>query len=190
MMSYIQKYPALAPAFEYMDIYADRNHLDPLLCAKMAKIQMRACQLIDENIDRSDAEKNVLIAGAVFSLVPVKYLQQVKPEGFGQAIDQVVDDLIAYKNASGRKASLDVSQIIVATSTALAEDLLEKLKNGGLNVWQLGDAARLAEAPKNYPRDMIGISAERLLKAYRSAGEKLALALQPKKPPAPSKPSF
>jgi hypothetical protein len=190
MTDITDKYDLVRQAFSDMDIVCDAYFSDTETPAEMTKMQARACVLIDKYLDRADADKERLMAAAIFYMVPSVVAQHFSPQGYGAAqplINETVLQGKAMDEHAHLRTSLDLAQVQLACGLANNERILNRLHDGKLSREDFDFyKTNLNRLIDNGTESRYGASARRLVQVYNMAYDSLSEALnKPAKRPLP-----
>lgn len=102
--------------------------------AELTAIQSRIADVIDQNVDRTDSEKEALIVGAVIALAPPFLMDD--PTRFGTEyspeVKTMIDEMIGANSRSTVPTNL--AQMGTAINIVVMQDLVNGLRDGSLPV--------------------------------------------------------
>lgn len=177
MTDLTSKYPQLAKIFDDQDkmfqyIIGDNTPVE------LKTVQNRAIDLIEQNVDRSDAEKEALAVGVVLMTAGPSIVGD--PQEFAAGYSSNVNDFVTeLTNASPFEApSTNISQASTALSVVMLQDLAKGLREGALPA---GAREQLTEAfTQSTAQEAVvfqNLNAPKLQAAYEAAKQGLASEL-------------
>lgn len=101
---------------------------------ELVTIQERIADVIDQNVDRTDAEKEALIVGSVLALAPPfllddpnRFAAEYSPE-----VKTIIDEMISTQGRT--VAPTNLAQMSTAIGVVMMQDLVTGLRDGTLPV--------------------------------------------------------
>lgn len=177
MTDLTSKYPQLAKIFDDQDKlfqYINGENAP----AELKSVQNRAIDIIEQNVDRSDSEKEALVVGVVLMTAGPSVVGD--PEQFKLDYSDNVNGFVTeLTNASPFEApSTNISQASTALSVVMLQDLAKGLREGALPA---GAREQLTEAfTQSTAQEAVvfqNLNAPKLQAAYEAAKQGLASEL-------------
>ena len=162
---------------------------------ELTAIQQRIATVIDENVDRTDSEKEALIVGSVIALAPPFLMDD--PNRFGAEyspeVKAIIDEMVGTRGRS--VAPTNLAQMSTAIGVVMMEDLAKGLRDGTLPVPREVIADAFSKAAEDEKLVFPNLNAPKLEALYNSTKQTIADELtkgapsseQDNKPAAPKK---
>lgn len=106
----------------------------PSTPAELLSIQSRIADVIENNIDRADSEKEALIVGSVIALSPPFILDDTERFGseYSPEVNTIVTEMLDSQMNAGQVVPTNLAQLSTAIGTVMLQDLKEQLKSGAV----------------------------------------------------------
>lgn len=199
MTDYSSKYPLVGKILSEQDGLFQFMGL-PSTPAELIDIQNRVADVIENNIDRTDSEKEALIVGSVIALSPPFILDDTERFGNGEYSDEVntlVTEILDSQANVGQPVPTNLAQLGTAIGTVMLEDLADQLKSGLVPDFAREQIVEGLKQSNDQQAQFVlpNLNAPKLQTAFEAAKSKVEAELgqgpasgQDNKPPAPKKP--
>jgi len=141
---------------------------------ELTSLQERIATVIDENVDRTDSEKEALIVGSVIALAPPFLMDD--PARFGDEysaeVKTVIDEMVSTRGRS--VAPTNLAQMSTAIGVVMMEDLVNGLRDGTLPVPREVIADAFSKASEDEKLVFPNLNAPKLEALYNSTKQNIA----------------
>ena len=161
---------------------------------QLTELNTRVAQVIEDNVDRTDAEKEALIVGSVIALAPPYLLDDTSR--FATEYSPEVNTIVTEMTATvGRTvAPTNLAQLSTAIGVVMMQDLVKGLQDGSLPVPREVIADAFQKASDDEKLVMPNLNAPKLEALYNATKAEIATELgnapsAPKQTPPKFKPN-
>lgn len=172
----------------------------PSTPSELLDIQNRIATVIEDNVDRTDSEKEALIVGSVIALSPPFILDDTERFGNGEYSDDVntlVTEMLDAQMNVGQPVPTNLAQLGTAIGTVMLQDLVTGLRDGSVPAFardQIVEGLKQSEAQQT-AFVLPNLNAPKLQALFEAAKNDVEAELgkgpassQDNKPPSPKKP--